>query len=105
VGTSLPELVSGISAVLHGYNEMGVANVIGSVVANSTAVIGVSALIFPITMQFLLFFVSISFMAVVAVVFTAFVEKGNKLSWMEGMSLILLYIFFLITEFYLKGLI
>jgi cation:H+ antiporter len=103
IGTSLPELVSGITAVLNGHNEMGVGNVMGSVIANSTIVLGVSALIFPITAAFLLFIVSISFMLVVAIIFTTFVEKGNKLSWMEGVSLLLLYIFFLIVEFYIKG--
>lgn len=104
-GTSLPELVSGISAVLHGYYEMSIGNIIGSVVANSTLVLGISALIFPITVNFLLFIISMSFMLVIAIIFTAFVEKGNKLSWIEGLSLVLLYILFLIIEFYLKGIV
>lgn len=103
IGTSLPELVSGISAVVHKYYEMGVGNVMGSVVANSTLVLGVSALIYPITANFLFFIISVFFMMIVAIIFTAFVEKGDKLSWIEGMSLVLLYIFFLMIEFYLKG--
>lgn len=105
IGTSLPELVSGISAALHGHHEMGVGNIIGSVIANSTLVLGVSALIFPITESFLLFIVSISFMLLVSIIFTAFVEEGDKIRLMEGLVLILLYVFFLITEFYIKGLI
>jgi len=103
IGTSLPELVAGISSVVHGYHDMGVGNIIGSVIANSTLVLGVSALIFPITSAFLLFIISISFMLVVAIIFTAFVEEGNKISWIQGIALILLYVFFLIVEFYIKG--
>jgi len=105
IGTSLPELVSGISAALHGHHEMGVGNIIGSVIANSTIVLGVSALIFPITSTFLLFIISISFMMLVAIIFTVFVEEGNKIRLTEGLVLVLLYVFFLIVEFYIKGLI
>lgn len=102
-GTSLPELVSGISAVMKGHNEMSIGNIIGSVIANSSLVLGVSALIFPIQANFYYFIVSISFMILVAVIFTAFVEERNKISWTEGTALLMLYIFFLIVEFYLKG--
>ena len=103
IGTSLPELVAGISAVMHGHHEMSVGNIIGSCIANSTLVLGVSALIFPITATFLLFIISISFMVVVGIIFTTFVERGDTLSWTEGLSLLLLYVLFLIVEFYMKG--
>ena len=103
IGTSLPELVAGISAVMHGYHDMGVGNIIGSVIANSTLVLGVSALIFPITADLLLFLVGASFMVLVAVIFATFLYEKNKITWMEGMTLVLLYVFFLIIEFYIKG--
>ena len=82
---------------------MGVGNIIGSVIANSTLVLGVSALIFPITSNFLLFIVSISFMMLISVIFTAFVEEGDKIRLMEGLALVLLYVFFIIVQFYMKG--
>jgi len=41
-------------------------------------------------------------MVVVAFLFATFVESGNKLYVKEGISLILLYIFFVIIEFYIK---
>jgi cation:H+ antiporter len=103
IGTSLPELVSGISAVLKGHDEMSVGNIIGTVIANSTAILGVSALIFPITANIFVFTASASFMILATILFTAFVEKGNRLSWFDGVSLVLMYIFFLIVEFYLRG--
>jgi len=105
IGTSLPELVSGISAVMHGHHEMGVGNIIGSVIANSTLVLAVSALIFPITSTFMLFIVSISFMFVIAIIFTTFVEEGDKIRLMEGLALVLLYVLFLIVQFFIKGLV
>jgi len=103
IGTSLPELVSGINAVLQGHSEMSIGNVLGSVIANSTLILGISALIFPMQSNLLLFIISASFMVLVGVVFTAFVEEGNKITWFEGLSLIMMYIFFLIVEFYIQN--
>ncbi len=45
VGTSLPELVSSILAVLHGSSEIVVGNVIGSNIANILLVLGIAAII------------------------------------------------------------
>jgi len=103
IGTSLPELVFGTSAIIKGHSEMALGNIIGSGVANATLVLGVTGIIYPITSDFLLFITSGVFMIVVCFLFATFVETGKKLSWMEGISLVLLYVFFLIVEFYLKG--
>jgi len=45
LGTSLPELVSSIMAVLHGSSEIVIGNVIGSNIANILLVLGVAAII------------------------------------------------------------
>lgn len=103
IGTSLPELVAGISAVVHGHDEMSIGNIIGSVIANSTLVLGVSAMIYPINSSFIPYMISSIFMFLVAIIFTAFVEKGDRLTWLEGLSLVFLYIFFLIVQFYTTG--
>jgi K+-dependent Na+/Ca+ exchanger related-protein len=47
-GTSMPELVSSIQAVLRGAPEIAVGNVIGSNIANVLLILGCSALILPI---------------------------------------------------------
>lgn len=103
IGTSLPELVSGISAVLQKHDEMSVGNIIGSVISNSTLVIGISAIIYPIGTSLVPFIISSTFLVVVGIIFTAFVEEGNDMSWIEGLSLVMLYVFFLMVEFYLQG--
>ncbi|MBU4493072.1 MAG: sodium:calcium antiporter [Nanoarchaeota archaeon] len=102
IGTTLPELTFGSRAVLAGHSEMALGNLIGSVIVNSTLVLGITAIIFPITANILLFSVSAIFMVVVAFLFATFVESGNKLYVKEGISLILLYIFFVIIEFYIN---
>jgi len=102
IGTTLPELTFGSRAVLAGHSEMALGNSIGSVIVNSTLVLGITAIIFPITANILLFSISAIFMVVIAFLFATFVESGNKLYVKEGISLILLYIFFVIIEFYIN---
>lgn len=105
LGTSLPELVFEAKAVMLGHTEMALGNIIGSVIVNSTLVLGVTALIFPITAELLFFFTSGFFMLLVVFLFATFVESGDKLYIKEGISLIFLYVFFIIIEFYIKGIV
>ena len=47
IGTSLPELFTGVSSALKGHAEIGFGNVIGSNVFNSLAVMGIAGLVRP----------------------------------------------------------
>ncbi len=47
-GTSLPELVVTLRAVLAGYPGIGIGNVVGSNIANVFLVVGVPALVYPL---------------------------------------------------------
>ena len=49
IGTSLPELVSSLSAARKGEHDMALGNIIGSNVFNTLGVVGIAALIAPIT--------------------------------------------------------
>ena len=51
-GTSLPELIVSIFSALEGSSAIAVGNVIGSNVANVGLVLGLSALIFPIYVEY-----------------------------------------------------
>lgn len=48
-GTSLPELVVSVRAVLTGYAEIGIGNVVGSNIANALLVVGLPAILRPLT--------------------------------------------------------
>ena len=103
IGTSLPELAFESRAVQKGHSEMALGDCIGSVVANSTLVLGVSAIINPITAAFNLFLISGIFMIFSLFLFWTFLESGYKLSAKEGIVLIFLYLLFVIIELTLKG--
>jgi len=44
------------------------------------------------------------FMVVIAFIFLTFAESDGGLNWKEGISLVMLYVFFVIVESYIKTL-
>ncbi|OGM02720.1 hypothetical protein A3K72_02200 [Candidatus Woesearchaeota archaeon RBG_13_36_6] len=105
LGTSLPELIFETKSVISKHEELAIGDLIGSVVTNSTLVLGLTALIFPVSADIFLFFTSSIFMVLIAFIFMTFAESDKGISWKEGVSLILLYIFFVVIESYIRMLI
>ena len=102
IATTLPELIFGISASNIGHKSMAIGDQIGTVVVNSTLILGIVAIIHPITTEFRTFIISAIFMLVSAFIFYTFVKTGNKLEKIEGVSLILIYVLFVMIEFFAK---
>jgi len=102
IATTLPELVFGISASKMKHKEMAIGDQIGSVVVNTAFILGIVALIHPISAEFVPFLVSAVFMFIAAFIFVTFVKSGGKLEKYEGISLILIYVLFVIVEFFAK---
>jgi len=102
IATTLPELVFGISASNLKHNEMAIGDQIGSVVTNSGLVLGLVAIIHPITADFMPFIISSIFMFISAFIFVTFLKTSNKLEKMEGISLILIYVLFIIFEIFAR---
>lgn len=102
LGTTLPELVFDVTAIMKRHNYMALGDLIGSVIANSSMVLGIMALIYPIRVDIILFLSSSFFMLTVAFLFTTFVVAEKHILWQEGIALILLYILFIIVEFNIR---
>lgn len=102
IGTVLPELTFGIAAALKNKGEVALGDQIGTIVTNSTLIIGIAALIYPVTTNVLLFMISAAFLIVSAFIFVTFFQTGKKLYVIEGIALILLYLLFVFVEFYVK---
>lgn len=51
IGTSLPELVASLAAARHGEHDMALGNIIGSNIFNTLGVVGLAALIAPISVN------------------------------------------------------
>jgi len=102
LGTSLPELAVNIKAI-HNHGEMSLGNILGSVAANSALILGVTALIYPIQVTEIgLVLISIIFMVGSFILFAVFTRTKEKLSWPEGIIMILIYIAFIIFQSFVK---
>jgi len=102
VGTSLPELSFEIAAVRKKQVGMVFGDLLGSIVANSTLVLGVTSLISPIVLDSgfkAYFWATIAFLVVFAF-FWLFVRTKKKLERWEGLILLALYLFFIFFEFW-----
>lgn len=100
VGTSLPELAFGLKAVELRHEGEVLGNILGSVVANSTLVLALTALIQPIVVEdFSLIATTMIFLLGVLVLFLVGVYTDKKLDIKEALVLLLVYFMFLIAEF------
>ncbi len=105
IGTSLPELAFTIGAASEGRHQQEIlGDVVGSIVANSTAVLGFTAIIKPIEIvngQFGVFTI-LSFVFLL-LVFLRMVKTKEKIDKKEALLLLFFYFAFLAFEYYLQS--
>ena len=99
LGNCLPEAFFSIQAARRGQDWMVLGDLMGGVVITATLVLGIVALICPITIvDFSPFAIARLFMVISALLFIFCLKTDNKISKKEGIFLLLLYILFLVTE-------
>lgn len=98
VGTSIPELAASIIAVIKKEKAISVGNLIGSNIFNLLAVLGITAMITPISVEDeslltndIYWMLAISFLILPLVFF----PKGLRLGWRDGLVLIGIYVAFI----------
>lgn len=101
IGTSLPELVFEIQAVKEGNIGMVFGDLLGSIVANSTLVMGIVGVISPFSLDGGLrpYLIGTLAFVVVFMVFWFFTSTKNRLERWEGAVLLLGYLGFILVEF------
>jgi cation:H+ antiporter len=100
VGTSLPEVGVTLSAARQGYGNIAIGNVIGSNIANIFLVLGVSALIFPLSVIKSTIYYNAPFMILMCIMLLVFLKSGWELRRIEGIVFLLLYTLFLTVLFF-----
>jgi len=95
IGTTLPEISFEAHSVIKGYSGMALGNMLGSVVTNSTLVLGVCASIYPIEAYFPSFLAGAIFLLAVLGIFGIFAKTGKEISRKEGFVLLILYVIFI----------
>ena len=91
IGTSLPELVTSLTALKKDENQLIIGNVIGSNIFNILFVLGASSIISPITINPNML-IDVALMLVVTILFFIFGKTQDKYDKKEGFVLVALFI-------------
>ena len=99
LSTSLPELVFEVKAITSGKKGMALGDLVGSLVANSSLILGITAVIYPIQIEnSSAYFVAVLYLILLLIFFILNIAK--PLSRNIGYLLVFSYLIFLLIEFY-----
>lgn len=100
IGTTLPEVAFSVKSLRDHEPSMFFGNLLGSIIANSTFVIGITALLSPIKIiAFHDYTVAVFFFILIFLIFWFFVKSKHRLDRWETVLLIILYLTFILAEF------
>ena len=91
VGTSLPELVTSVTAAKKGENDMAVGNVVGSNIFNVLGILGISGVITPIVLDDMSAVIDAVILVVLSIIAYIWYRTDKKMSRTEGIALIVFY--------------
>ncbi|MDO4190436.1 MAG: calcium/sodium antiporter [Bacteroidales bacterium] len=98
IGTSLPELATSIIAATKGHTELAIGNIVGSNIFNTLFVLGITSSIFPLpTYEHLLRDVIVALGATILLLLFIINNKNHKVSRLEGIIFVLIYIGYIIV--------
>lgn len=100
IGTSLPELAFSLRSIEGHHPSMFFGNLLGSTIANSTLILGITSLIYPIKFsgngEYL---AAATTFILVFLFFKTFIRTKRELDRKEAVVLLLLYLAFVVAEF------
>ncbi len=100
IGTSLPELITSIVASHKNESDIAVGNVIGSSIFNILGILGITALIVPISANGISY-VDLGVMLFTAIILLPLSKTGYKITRLEGALLLsgyIVYIYYLLPK-------
>ena len=94
--TSLPELITSVTATKRGEVDIGIGNILGSQIFNIFLIIGVSSIISPITYEISYNF-DMTVLLISSIIFAIFpfVGKKDKMTQAEGILFIVIYVYYI----------
>lgn len=102
-GAMIPDLTFTIQSVIKGHREMVAGDLFGAVVINAGFALGLAALISPIYILNVNFFLVAAFFTFFSFALMGiFARTSEFLSLREGVGMILIYVAFIITQFFVK---
>lgn len=102
LGTSLPELVTAITAVRKGHGELAVGNIVGADILNVLFVVGSAAAVtsggLAVPVNF--YKLQIPTMLIILVIFRLFSRgKKEQVTKLEGLTLLLIYVIYIVLSY------
>lgn len=99
LGTTMPEFLYSLKAMHKEEDSLAVGDILGSVLADATIVIGILAFISPFYFPVGIVHVTGTFMVIAALVLLKFMRSGHTITRMEGYMLLAFWITYAIVEF------
>lgn len=100
IGTSLPELVTSVTAAIKGDSDIAIGNIVGSSIFNLLLIIGISALIKPIEYN-LDYNLDLVFLVIATIVLAVFplIPPKNQMTRRNGAIYFIMYLFYMLVLF------
>ena len=96
LGTSLPELVTGVTAARKGVPDLSLGNIIGANVLNLFLIVGLSATIHPLALEAFSQWYAFPWMVVFFGVVVSLIWRNGHVGHLAGRVLIALYLLYLV---------
>lgn len=102
VGTTIPEMLFSLEAVKKNDDSLAVGDILGTVLADATIVVGIIAIVDPFVFPKKIIYVTGVFMLLAAFILSYFMRTGKNISKKEGAFLFLFWLIFVLTEYLLN---
>ncbi|WP_226669876.1 calcium/sodium antiporter [Metabacillus litoralis] len=94
IGTSLPELITSITAAIKKESEIALGNIVGSNIFNILFVLGSASVVSPLAVDGKIF-IDVFLMIIITVILLVFSRTGFRIGKREGVFLIIAYIVYM----------
>ncbi len=103
LGTTMPELFFSLRSVKSKDDSLAVGDVLGTVLADATVVVGILALVSPFSFPQRIIYITGIFMVAASFILFYFMKTGRNLSRRETLMLCALWASFVLVEFFTNG--
>ncbi len=103
VGTTIPEMLFSLQAVKKNNESLAIGDILGTVLADGTIVVGILALLSPFSFPQQITYVTGGFMFLSACVLSFFMRSNKTISKKEGFLLFIFWIIFVVTEYFINS--
>jgi len=100
LGTTIPELFFSLNALKKHEDSLAIGDLLGTVLADATVVIGIVATLHPFVFPQKIVFITGVFMVAASLVLFRLMRGGEKLEKRDALLLILFWLIFVVVEFF-----